>query len=277
MDRINIPIQRYPNPPNVGELLAVTILDLDTNTGAHFECLEYPKLTGLIGLNDLTRQRRVKSYRRLCPPGSQKVVELLEISQYTGELQGSLKTVDASDTQRILDRLNQNTKLIRMVYKYCHDHQCDPQQMYSDIVWPLLDGDQHPYDLLANPTYLSAHSGNYLTDLLTQHSRYFGEIIHESNISLQLTFGGWNALKQIQEILRLMNQPFENPSGAGASRSDFEVQMVIETAPHYLLIVRHEDHEQLQNVVERELTRLRELIAGIQGATLKVLDENHQK
>ena len=266
MDQIDYPIQRYPNAPTVGELLAVTILDLDTEAGAHFECLEYPKLTGLIGLNDLTRQKRVKSYRRLCPLGSQKVIELLEISPNTGQLQGSLKTVDASDTQRILDRLILNTKLVRLVRKFCYDHQCNPQQMYSEIVWPLIEGETHPYDLLANPRYLSAHPGTYLTDLLAQHSRYFGEIVHETTISLQMTFAGWNALGQIQELLRAM-------SHSPKMQSVPESQVVIETAPHYRLIVRHEDHEQLPLIVQRELTRLRELLAEIPGATLKIIED----
>src|SRR3989338_8197594 len=144
------PIQRHARGPRVGDQIVVTIIDLDPEIGAHIQAVEYPGLTGLISTSDLTRSKRVKSYRQICPINSIKVVEVQEISQQTGELQCSLKVVDKNYTARVLDRFSQNTKTINVLRKFSYVHSYDTQEVCRHLLWPLIDTDDSPFRCLSH-------------------------------------------------------------------------------------------------------------------------------
>jgi len=258
-------IQRYPEQtPKINDYVMVMIEDFDSDVGAHFVCLEYPQKRGLIGISDMTRQKRVRSYRKLCPAHSLKVVQITDISDTTGELQASLKTVESEDDKIVSDRYNLNTRLIKVLQKFCRDQKYDDnlQEVYQSLVWPIItssDGDassEHPFYTLSNPDYLNQHmsSSPYIPEFEKRLTCYFGDIHYETTTLFTVMFNGYDGLGAITEML----EKFEN--------------LEIDTAPNYKLSLNGDNREDLIKRTALVCSAIENYVNGIQSSQLSRKD-----
>lgn len=123
----------YKDIPDEGDLVVVTISDVDKNS-AYAELDEYKDKTGLIHISEASRSW-VEDLTKEISEGEKTVAQVIDVDEETITL--SLKRVNDNQKREAMSRWNKEKKAEKFVDDLKEKIELDEDEMYEEIVFPM--------------------------------------------------------------------------------------------------------------------------------------------
>lgn len=249
--------------PNVGEIVRATVVSLD-EYGATVSLDDYGREARVL-LTDLIRGRLKQSLRRLCPVGSHEYLEVIESTDsYIGCSKKSVTEADRQEATRVSALDHQLRSALRVLSQRS---QIPLARLYEEVVWPLQDRDEHPYQVLSSLCALEGAEGlnpDLVDSIRREHAASFGTTYYHRESELELvcySFGGVADLQRVvgEALASARAEHPEHPDDVGSAR--LEVGFSVKHLPTYCLAVSGVDEASVKRAHDRVVESLERQLA----------------
>lgn len=124
----------YKDRPDVGDLVVVTITDVDKNS-AYADLDEYEDVRGLIHISEVSRSW-LQDVSKEIGEGEKTVAQVVEADD-EGTIDLSLKRVNENQKREAMARWNKEKKADKFLEDLAEELERDEEELYEEILFPL--------------------------------------------------------------------------------------------------------------------------------------------
>lgn len=124
----------YKDRPDVGDLVVITITDVDKNS-AYAELDEYEDVSGLIHISEVSRSW-LQDVSKEIDEGEKTVAQVIEAEE-DSTIDLSLKRVNENQKREAMARWNKEQKAEKFLEELAEELGTDKEDLYETIVFPL--------------------------------------------------------------------------------------------------------------------------------------------
>lgn len=124
----------YKDRPDVGDLVVVTITDVDKNS-AYADLDEYEDVRGLIHISEVSRSW-LQDVSKEIGEGEKTVAQVVEADD-EGTIDLSLKCVNENQKREAMARWNKEKKADKFLEDLAEELERDEEELYEEILFPL--------------------------------------------------------------------------------------------------------------------------------------------
>ena len=124
----------YKDRPDVGDLVVVTITDVDKNS-AYADLDEYEEVRGLIHISEVSRSW-LQDVSKEIDEGEKTVAQVVEADE-EGTIDLSLKRVNENQKREAMARWNKEQKAEKFLEDLAEELDRDEEELYKEILFPL--------------------------------------------------------------------------------------------------------------------------------------------
>ena len=125
----------YKNRPDEGDLVVVTISDVDTNS-AYADLDEYKDVSGLIHISEASRSW-VEDLTKEISEGEKTVAQVIDVDDDSITL--SLKRVNDNNKREAMSRWNKEQKAEKFIEDLLEETDMDKETVYEEVVFPMQE------------------------------------------------------------------------------------------------------------------------------------------
>lgn len=248
----------YPNKyPEIGEIVHITYKQFVPDLGVYVNLDEYGDLEGTIYISQLTKKKRHRSIKKLCPITKTDVATVIDIGNNIISL--SKWDLGQDEIENCFDYFKKSQQLYNIIKKVAIADEVNNLnednklfEICEKTVWPVYtkcqiisedtETDIHPLDIFQDMKKLmsQSHIPDYLMNyLVNNHTKLFGINVFEANLKCKLLSYEINGLDSLKNILNTISSKINN------KYSDYQLSIILTESPVYTfkIVIKRDIHE----------------------------------
>jgi translation initiation factor 2 subunit 1 len=200
----------YKDRPDEGDLVVVTISDVDKNS-AYADLDEYEDVSGLIHISEASRSW-VEDLTKEIDQGEKTVAQVIDVDEDTITL--SLKRVNDNQKKEAMGRWNKEQKAEKFIEDLQEDLEMEKEDLYEEIVFPLqreLGSAFHGFEIsTAEEERLKDFLDNEVVEKIQEVAKENIDLKQEKfEGEIELEFMSENGIKKIKDCFEDLGEGVE--------------------------------------------------------------------